>query len=924
MSALREWLARVTGFLTRRNEQDLRDELSFHVEMLEAELRRAGVSADEARRQARARLGGATQIAEAWRDQRGLPFLDALTQDLRYGLRTLVRTPGFTIAALVTLALGIGANTAIFSLVNAVLLRPLPYPDGGRVVALGEADRAGRPGTLGYLTFSDYRDRAATFESMAAVRSWNPTLVVNGEAERLPAMRVSWTFFDVLGVHPALGTAFGPAEDRPEQWRVVVLSDRLWRRRFGADPSIVGRTMSMNDQTYRIAGVMPASFEPLVSTVMYQPADVWAPLGYDATLPYACRTCQHLKAVGRLRTGVTIEQARADLAGIRSQLAATYPTEYDNSSVAVASLQEMLSGPVRRLLLVLLAAVAFVLLIACANVANLLLARGTTRTREMAVRSALGAGRRRLVRQLLTESLMLSLAGALAGVGVAAAVLAVVSEIAPVTIPRLAHATIDGPVLSFALVLAVVTGLLFGVLPALRSARHAPSLAIDSRTSVGGAGRARRVLVIADLALALVLLSGAALMLRSVERLMLVDPGFRADGVLTMNFSLVGSAYAEDAAVVNVIDRVVQQVRALPGVQAAAIAGQIPLGGNGDRWGFHVEGRVPLNPEEDPAVERVFGDARLLPGDGYSAEARPAHHGGRPCRESSGPSSSRRAPHGGYGPGRTRSASAFASGSASDGPWRTVVGVAGDVRHADLAAAPTLQMYMAQAQSTDSFLVLTVRSADGNPAALAPAIREVLHRVDPAVPVYAVATMEELVSKTVADRRFVLELLGAFALMSLLLAAVGLYGVVAYLVTQRTRELGVRVALGATPADIVRLVLGSGVATVLAGLGRRHSGRVVHEPFSGHAAVRRQCRRSRRARHGHGSPRRRRHRGPPAPRAARAADQPGRGAAPGVKRCACCGPASPRCSAVVVATPNWTMKSSFISRCWRRSTGGAA
>ncbi len=817
MSALREWLVRAFGSFTRRNEQDLRDELSFHVEMLEAELRRGGASAEEARRQARLRLGGPAQIAEAWRDQRGLPFLETLAQDVRYGLRTLARTPGFTVAALVTLALGIGANTAIFSLVNAVLLRPLPYPDGGRIVALGEADRAGRPGTLGYLTFSDYRDRAATFESMAAVRSWNPTLVVNGEAERLPAMRVSWTFFDVLGVHPALGTAFGPAEDRPEQWRVVVLSDRLWRRRFGADPSIVGRTISMNDQTYRIAGVMPASFEPLVSTVMYQPADLWAPLGYDATLPYACRTCQHLKAVGRIRTGVTIAQASADLAGIRRQLAETYPTEYDNSNVAVTPLQEVLSGPVRRLLLVLLAAVAFVLLIACANVANLLLARATTRTREMAVRSALGAGRRRLVRQLLTESLMLSLAGALAGVGVAGAVLAVVSEIAPVTIPRLAHATIDGPVLSFALALALVTGVLFGLLPALRSARHAPSLAIDSRTSVGGAGRARRILVIADLALALVLLSGAALMLKSVERLMLVDPGFRTDGVLTMNFSLVGSAYAEDAAVVNVIDRVVQQVRALPGVQAAAIAGQIPLGGNGDRWGFHVEGRVPLNPEEDPAVERYS----VTP-DYFRVMGIPLKRGRlitEADRAASLPvivvaeSTARR-----VWPGQDPIGQRIRVGSASDGPWRTVVGVAGDVRHADLAAAPTLQMYMAQAQSTDSFLVLTVRSANGNPATLAPAIREVLHRIDPAVPVYAVATMEELVSKTVADRRFVLELLGAFALMSLLLAAVGLYGVVAYLVTQRTRELGVRVALGATPADIVRLVLGSGVATVLAGL----------------------------------------------------------------------------------------------------------
>jgi putative ABC transport system permease protein len=818
MSALREWLARAAGVFGRRNEDELDDELRFHTEMLEDRLRRGGASAEEAHREARVLVGGAAQVKEAYREQRGLPVVQALVQDIRYGVRTLRRTPGFTLAALLTLALGIGANAAIFSIVHAVLLKPLPYPEPGRIVVIGERGQEGRPGTLGYLTFQDYRDRASTFESMAAVRSWTPTMVVGGEAERLNALRTSWNFFDVLGVRPALGSTFTPAEDRPNQWRVVVLSDRLWRRRFGADPSVIGRTLTMNDETYRVAGVMPASFEPLVSTAFYQPAEMWAPLGYDATLPYACRTCQHLRAIGRVRAGVTADRPHAELSGIRRQLAAAYPTEYDAGDVAVMPLQDFIAGPVRRLLLVLLAAVAFVLLIACGNVANLLLARSTTRAREMAVRSALGAGRPRLVRQLLTESLMLSLAGSLVGVGLAWATLGLVARMAPVTIPRLSQATIDGTVLTFALLLALATGVIFGILPALKTSRHGlqSTLALDSRTGAGGGGRARRILVVADLALALVLLSGAALMLESVGRLMLVDPGFSADRVLTLNFSLVGRAYREDPAVVRFIDRVVGDVAALPGVEAASATGQIPLGGNGDRWGFHIEGRSARNPEEDPSVERYsvtpdyFRVLRIplkrgrLITDADRTESLPVIVIGETTARL-------------LWPGQDPLGQRVRIGG-SDGPWRTVVGIAGDVRHADLAAAPTLQMYLPQTQVTDSFLVLAVRTVSSDPTVIVPQVRDAFRRIDPTVPIYGVAPMSELVYQAVADRRFAMQLLGAFAFVALLLAAIGLYGVVAYTVAQRTRELGVRVALGATPAAVLRLVLGSGIVTVTTGL----------------------------------------------------------------------------------------------------------
>ena len=492
--------------------------------------------------------------------------------------------------------------------------------------------------------------------------------------------------------------------------------------------------------------------------------------------------------------------------------------------MAVARLQDEIAGPVRPVLYVLLGAVGLVLLIACANVANLLLARAMHRTREMAVRSALGAGRARLVRQVLTESVTLSLAGGALGVALAALLLGSVATLAPVSIPRLDRASIDPFVLGFALLLSVVTGVLFGLVPALRVSRDSlqATLALDSRASVGGSsGRARGLLVVGDLALALVLLASAGSMVKSVVRLMGVNPGFTTDGVLTLQFSLIGTRYREDAAVVSFVNRALDRIRAIPGVEAAAAAGQIPLGGNGDTWGFHIEGRIKPNPSEDPAAERysvtpdyfrVLGipllEGRLITGADL-ADSLPV----LVISESTAKA---------LWPGEDPIGRRVRIGDASSGPWRTIVGVAGDVRHASLAAPATLQMYLAQAQVTDSYLVLTVRG--GFPASsaattsLAPQIRAVLRELDPAVPIYAVATMEELAGKSVAERRFVMRVLGGFAALALLLAAVGLYGVVSYTVAERTREVGVRVALGARPADILELVFRSGATTVGAGL----------------------------------------------------------------------------------------------------------
>ena len=705
-------------------------------------------------------------------------------------------------------------------MVNSVLLRPLPYANPDRLVGVSDGGRPGDVNQLGFGTFEDYRDRNRSFEHLVAVRSWQTTLVTS-EAERLAGMRVSWNFFDMLGARPALGRTFRKDDDHQDRYRVLVLSDGLWRRRFNADPSVIGRMLRMNDQQFEVIGVMPPDFEDVVSSRFYKPAELWAALGYERTLPYACRGCQHLKAFGQLRSGVTVEQARDDLSGIRADLARQWPTEYDQREhISIVPLQDVIAGPVKEPLYVLLAAVGFVLLIACANVANLLLARGISRSREMAVRAALGAGRGRLIRQLVTESLLLWTAGGIAGMAVGAYLLQALADLAPVELPRAAAIGIDRWVLGFSAVLSVGTGLLFGLLPALNTTplRLTSALATDARGSVGGSSRrARQALVVVDLAVALVLLVGAGLMLKSVARLVSVDPGFNSERVLTAQFSLIGEAYREDPAVYGFIERVVTQVRALPGVEAAAAAGQVPMGGNGDRYGFHIEGMQPANPAEAPSPERYS----VTP-DYFRVMQIPLLRG-RLFTEADTTTAApvivisdtaARTLFRGHDPIGRR----VRVGGPTGTPWRTIVGVVGDVRHTDLAENVWPQMYLPQSQMTDSFLVLAIRTSTSDPASLASSVRSILKEADPTVPLYDVATMDDLLKKSVARRRFVMLLLVGFAALSLLLAGVGLYGVISYTVAQRTREVGLRIALGAGRGDILRLVLGSGAITVIAGV----------------------------------------------------------------------------------------------------------
>lgn len=816
---LRELTVRLLGLLRLRRRDDPLEELRFHREMLQADLEQQGLSREAARAEASRRMGGEIQAIETWRDQTTLPSVESFVQDVRYAFRTFRRAPAFAAAALLTLALGIGATTAIFTVVNAVLLRPLPFPDPDRLVVLaGNSDPTSFQ-TVGYATFADYRDRTQAFEALAAIRMWQTTLVTS-EAERLPGMRVSWNYFELLGVTPALGRTFRESDDHPDRYRVVVLSDGLWRRRFGADPSVIGRTLEMNDRAYEIIGVMPAGFDDVVSGQAYQPAELWAALGYEPSLPYACRSCQHLRAVGRLRPGVTVEQAAGDLSAIRSDLVRAYPSSYVEAPVRLSPLADVVAGDVRQPLFVLLAAVGFVLLIASANVAHLLLARAVNRTHELTVRAALGAGRPRLIRQMLTESALLWTLGGLAGVAIGFVLLEWLMSIAPGGMPRADAVRIDARVLLFAAGVTAVTGALFGLLPALSvTAVRARSLSAGaSRGAVGASSRrARQALVVVDLAVALVLLAGAGLMFRTVSSLLRLDPGFERERVLTAQFSLIGEAYRDDSAVYAFIERVVERAGALPGVEAAAIAGQIPMGGNGDRFGTYIEGLQPANRAEAPSLERYsvtpeyFRVMQIPLRRGRLLDARdtPASEPVMLVSETAA-----RTVFDGRDPIGMRAR----IGGAPDAPWRRIVGIVGDVRHEELTEEVRPQMYLPQSQFTDSFLVLVLKSATADLRGHVPAVRAALKEQDPSVPLYDVAPLETLLAKSIAGRRFVMQLLAGFAVVAVLLAAIGLYGVVSYTVSERTREVGLRVALGAGRGDILRLVLGSALKTAAAGL----------------------------------------------------------------------------------------------------------
>jgi putative ABC transport system permease protein len=736
-----------------------------------------------------------------------------LLQDLLYGLRVLGRRPGSTLAVILCLAVGIGANTAIFSVVDAALLRSLPYPDPDRLVVVrdlyrSEGEESETPASAP--NFLAWEERNRVFSHLAAINFRNYSLTADGaEAEHVRGVRVSRSLFPMLGVQPLRGRLFTADEDRPGAPLVALVGDSLWRRSFGADPGLVGRAINLNGEAYLVVGILPPEFR------FPDGVDVWMPARLDpANLP----AWHDLYVVARLEPGTGLEQAQADLGGIAGQLAAERPDSNAGWGVRLLPLRDVLVGDVRPALLILLGAVAFVLAIACANVANLELVRASERDREIAVRAALGAGRGRLVRQFLSESVLLALIGGGAGLLLASASLRPLVALSPVEVAALREVSLDTGVLAFTLAVSVLTGLLFGLVPALKVSRpEVTRLLKEGARGSGGPGgrRFRALLVTAETGLALVLLVGAGLMLRSLWHLGDVPPGFEPKNLLTARIHLAGT-YAKPEQRSAFFQRLVGEAAALPGVQGAAITTTLPLAEENITDIFTVEGRPA------PPGEISMANSRMITPDYFGAMKIPllagraftdADDAAAPPVTVVSESLARR-----YWPGQDAVGKRVRKGGpTSDSPWITVVGVVGDVKDTGLDLDPGPTWYRPFAQNAWFGANLVVRTA-GAPLDAVPSVRSAVRAIDPGQAVFDVAAMEDLVAGSLSKPRFTAFLLLIFSGVALLLSGVGLYAVLSYSVRQRLQEIGIRMALGAQPSDVLGMVVRQGMALAGAGI----------------------------------------------------------------------------------------------------------
>lgn len=818
---LRSWTSATVR--SSRMERDMDDEMRFHVEAHAAELMRGGVPKDQALRQARLEFGSVETAKTECRDAVGVSFLETLLQDLRHSIRAMSRTPVFGLTAVIVLALGIGATTAIFSVVDAVLLQPLAYRDSHRLVTI--LMNGNGPVSAG--NYIDWHDQSRSFTAMCAAEAWSPNLTGIDSPEHIPGLKVTQDLFPMLGIGPMLGRLFVPGEDKEGANREVILSYKLWQRRFSSDPNVLGKAIALDGNGYAIVGVMPQQFQfaPFWATK----AELWVP---DAFGPGVHAGGGSLRIFARLKDGVSLKQARAEIASITAQLEQRFPGT--NRNVVMTPLKEKVVGPIETPLLVLLAAVAFVLLITCANVAHMLLARAATRQKESAVRAALGARRGRLIRQFLTESLLLGCIGGMLGLLIAVLGTRALIAMSPPTIPRVQTVSIDLHAALFLFAATILTSVGCGLVPALQ----ASSVNVNDTLKEGGRSgaegvqrsRLRSLLVVSEFALALMLLIGAGLMIRTFAALQAVDPGFNPHNLISMIVSVAGSKEADPGRRELFYRQLIERVRFLPGVQAAGAINHLPLAG--DLWGGHfaIEGRPKPRPGESPgAVYRMVAP-------GYFAAMQLPIVRGRDITDSDNAAApgviiiNEQAARQ-YWPGEDPLGKlvSFDDDTRNPKTWLTIIGIAKDAKQDSWTDKATPEAYLAAFQNHDylgdsgteaskhmNYITLVVRTA-GDPAAVTSGMKEAAWSFDRNLAISQVVTLDGVVSEANAQPRFEMMLLSIFAAVALVLAAVGIYGVISYSASRRTHEIGVRMSMGATRQDILLLVIRQGVWLAVAG-----------------------------------------------------------------------------------------------------------